>query len=102
MSVKVNSRTKEAVSKIRKLSINGIKEFSDVAVENAKRNSPYDTGNNRDLIDKDFNTGTARIFSQSGYGAHLELGTSRQQAQPYFAPAINETIREFNDGKKWS
>jgi hypothetical protein len=35
-----------------------------------------------------------RIYSQSGYGGYLELGTSKQQAQPHIYPAFEE-MSEF-------
>lgn len=102
-SVKITDRSHEAVQKVRKLTYEGRREFCEVAVEFAKTNSPYLTGNHRDLINHDeIDGGTkARIFSQSNYGAHLELGTSRMSPRPHFAPAIQGAIKDFNDGRKW-
>jgi hypothetical protein len=34
----------------------------------------------------------AKLFTQSGYGGYLELGTSRMRAQPYLWPAFIENI----------
>lgn len=104
----IHDHSKEAATKVMKLTGNGIIEFTDVFTENTKRRSPFLSGNNKSLIDKDNRvsiTGNrvigASVFSQSGYGGFLELGTSRMAAQPYFRPALDETIQEFDDGEKW-
>lgn len=50
------------------------------------------TGHNRQSLDVEFEetpSGTqAKLFSQSGYGGYLELGTSKMRAQPYIWPAF--------------
>lgn len=86
----------------------------------AKRYSPYLTGHNRssitmelyyngrrlkDLVESgftldpstiNFNNGWAfRVYTQSGYGGWLELGTSRMQAQPYIFPAWQSTYAKM-------
>lgn len=52
-----------------------------------------DTGHNRRSIDTEVkevpNGVTAELFTQSGYGGHLEIGTSRMPARPYLYPAFN-------------
>jgi hypothetical protein len=35
------------------------------------------------------------MFSQSGHGAYLERGTSKQPARPYMYPAFDANIREL-------
>lgn len=103
MSVVINDKTHEAVKKIRKLTYSGLIDFTEKATAIAKRKSPFKSGNNHDLIDWDEVHGSTstRMFSQTGYGAYLELGTSKMPARPYFSPAIGEAIKEFDDGRKW-
>jgi HK97 gp10 family phage protein len=52
------------------------------------------TGNNADSIDYSVDStrggATAQVFTQSGYGGWLEIGTSRMAARPYFAPAFQQ------------
>jgi hypothetical protein len=36
-----------------------------------------------------------RAYTESGYGAYLELGTSRMAARPYFAPAFRIAAAEL-------
>ena len=54
--------------------------------------SPHDRGTNRAGIrHKLITRGTSpwiEIFTTSGYGAYLELGTKRMPARPYIVPAI--------------
>jgi hypothetical protein len=59
----------------------------------AVENSPVRTGTNRRSIDTATvpddatATVTATLFTQSGYGGYLELGTSKMKAMPYLYPA---------------
>ena len=47
-------------------------------------------GTNRRSIDFDVDKSklTGRLFTQSGYGGYLEVGTSRMAPQPYMVPAV--------------
>jgi hypothetical protein len=36
-----------------------------------------------------------RIYTQSGYGAYIELGTQSMLARPYIAPAFNEALERI-------
>lgn len=109
MSVVVNDRSKAALAEINRLSNTALVEFVETTVEIAKDIVKVDTGNLKDSIDSDtigsafarFAIRVFRIFTQTGYGAFVELGTARMERQPFLGPAISETIREFNDGGKW-
>jgi HK97 gp10 family phage protein len=64
------------------------------------------TGHNRQSLDVEFTetpSGTqATLFSQSGYGGYLEVGTSKMRAQPYIWPAFlkfKNKIAELVRGK---
>lgn len=71
------------------------KELSPVSDANPKiEGTKYkDTGNNRRLIETEVKRGPkgpiAKLFTQSGYGLFLEIGTRLMRARPYLAPAIN-------------
>lgn len=93
-----------------------VPELGELVVRRAKELSPYDTGHNRRSITMDafvdgervgaqvesgFTVDSAtlgvkargpsfRIYTQSGYGAFLELGTRRMPAQPYIYPAFEQ------------
>jgi HK97 gp10 family phage protein len=57
------------------------------------------TGTNRRSIDSVVNDSpdgpVAELFTQSGYGGYLELGTSRMRAQPYLYPAFEMHIGQL-------
>lgn len=57
------------------------------------------TGHNRRSIDSQVTEVPegvrAQVFTQSGYGGYLELGTSKMRAQPYLNPAFDEHIGEL-------
>lgn len=46
------------------------------------------------LKGKDFSP-KFRIYTQSGYGGWLELGTKRMAARPYIMPAFQEAVQRF-------
>jgi HK97 gp10 family phage protein len=75
-------------------SLDQINSLCDTMSAIASKNSPVDTGNNRDSIAT--KTGmeggkpVGRVYTQSGYGGWLEIGTSRMAARPYLAPAYKE------------
>ena len=75
-------------------SMQDIDDLCNKMSEVASRNSPVDTGNNRDSIAT--TTGmeggkpVGRVYTQSGYGGWLEIGTSKRPATPYLAPAYQE------------
>lgn len=54
--------------------------------------SPKKTGTNARSIDTVTNDGPkgpeSSLFTQSGYGGYLELGTAKMKAQPYIYPAF--------------
>lgn len=62
------------------------------------------TGTNRRSIDStvtETEEGVqAQLFTQSGYGGYLELGTSRMRAQPYLNPAFEAHIGELAERVK--
>lgn len=82
--------------------------FLETFEEEAKMGSPVDTGNNRDSIHAEGTWTNSLMFdmkayTESGYGAYLELGTSRMAARPYFAPAFRIAAAELarTQGKDW-
>lgn len=53
----------------------------------AKRLCPVDTGRLRNSITHTIDETSAYIGTNVEYAEHVELGTSRQKAQPYLRPA---------------
>lgn len=104
--VVINDRSKQALAEINRLSNTALSEFVETTVEIAKRpppiGAPRDTGNLSDSIAHDNPSSRKfRVFTQTGYGGFVELGTAKMAKQPFLAPAIGATVREFQDGSKW-
>jgi len=99
-------RTEEALAQAIGACRKNFIEMVDVMVEESKSRSPVLTGNNRDSIESEESTPgqrdskgrfikgagsrvfAFRVYTTSGYGAYLELGSGRMPARPYFAPAF--------------
>lgn len=66
-----------------------------------KRKHPGGTGLNRNSIDTEIVQGekgvTATLFTQSGYGGYLEVGTSKMRAQPYLYPAFLKFVNKITE-----
>jgi len=60
---------------------------------------PGGTGHNRRSIDTTVAATEkgveAKLFTQSGYGGYLELGTSKMRAQPYLYPAFARHVSKI-------
>lgn len=63
------------------------------------RKRPGGTGTNRRSIDADVTqdeTGVkAELYTQSGYGGYLEVGTSRMSPQPYLMPSFMKFVKQL-------
>ena len=55
--------------------------------------SPYKRGFNRRSITYKVKGKTAEIWTESGYGGYLEVGTATMGARPYLRPAIERNKR---------
>jgi hypothetical protein len=64
--------------------------------------SPYDTGNNKRSIQSDIHPVEpwARVYTTSGYGAYLELGTVHMSGRYYFRRAFENTKAEINENRR--
>lgn len=76
-----------------------VNDLCEIMSMEAKNLSPRDTGHNANSIaykagiDKGKIFG--RVFTESGYGGWLEIGTARMPARPYFAPAYTMARQQF-------
>lgn len=102
-------KTKEAMSVIRHASEANFTDFIETMGEIAMDLSPFLTGHNMASIKSTGQWGNRlvfefAIFTESGYGAYLELGTTRMAARPYFAPAFQQALSNLkSEGEKiWS
>ena len=91
MEVKVKVRVKidneRVMGLVNKASSEGLLDTTVKIAGDVVRDSPIKFGTNKRSIDYWVKKLTARIFSTSGYGGWLEVGTRKMAARPYFHPA---------------
>lgn len=104
MKIDVKIDDKEVLRNLGKLSGDmkkamplGLKDLVMAIANSAIRGSPFLTGNNRRSIRYDAKGLTGSIFSTSGYGGFLEIGTAVMAGRPYFQPAVNQWLPKFGD-----
>lgn len=89
---------KELLAKLPQFQQENFQEIGQLMVESAKARTPIDTGrlvsNNKILKvnDKELIVG-----NPVPYAGFVENGTSKQRAQPFWRPVINELARRFPD-----
>ena len=111
----MNLRVNEVKAAVHSAAFTAVQEVFELdIVPEAKRLSPVspdnpkivgtkykDTGHNRRTIDAtvaDTPEGpSAELFTQSGYGGYLEVGTSRMIARPYLYPAFIRYIGKLGE-----
>lgn len=67
------------------------------AERNAKLGCPKDTGRLQNSISHTNDKNTVYIGTNVEYAAYVEMGTSRQDAQPYLEPAIVNHLQEYEE-----
>jgi len=73
-------------------------DFLNVAREVAVQTVVRDTGNlSRSIQWRRESAGHWAFFTETGYGAYVELGTSRMAARPCMGPGIAAAQREFGN-----
>jgi HK97 gp10 family phage protein len=90
----ININAEEGKAQARQAMLEAVQEVFELDIKPAAvADSPYLTGTNRRSIDTEVVATAsgvqAQLFSQSGYGGYLELGTVKMKAQPYLFPAFN-------------
>lgn len=107
VTLKLNPLAQEQVHEIQLAAVKEVFELdikpeavakSPVTPEGLERNiakhrkNPGGTGLNRNSVDVEVTETVkgieATLFTQSGYGGYLEVGTSKMRAQPYIYPAF--------------
>jgi HK97 gp10 family phage protein len=86
----------QAVGEVRTMADAQLNEMVEEMTVLAAQIVPRDTGNlARSIANKKVNELHYQVHTEAGYGAYVELGTSRMQARPYLAPAFEQTAAEM-------
>lgn len=80
-------------------------EIATIAVHgDAVDHSPWEFGTNARSIDSEVKEEggkpVATVFTQSGYGGYLEIGTTKMPARPYLKPAFDRNRELFLQATK--
>lgn len=103
MSVQVHDKSKQAYAQISSRVKDALqKDFVEVMVDVAKQECPVVTDTLRKSIDSEprGSDGYA-VFTRTGYGAYVELGTSRMAARPFMQKGFQAADREFRNSSQW-
>lgn len=92
---KFESNSDEFLKELEQLTPVALEECGLAAEGYAKRLCPVDTGRLRNSITHTTDENTAYIGTNVEYAPFVELGTSRQRAQPYLKPAVTDHTREY-------
>lgn len=78
--------------------IQDLRVSANTAVNIAKRTAPVDTGKLKSSIgfEPSEDKNDIIIFSKADYSGYVEFGTVRQNAQPYFFPAVRMAVIQLN------
>lgn len=89
--------TRQVVTALRKALTNGLETVGLLGERYAKKGCPVDTGRLRNSITHDVSDLSVYIGTNVEYAPYVELGTSRQKAQPYLVPAAKNHSSEYRD-----
>jgi len=98
ISVKTNLKIKEVNNKVNRASAEGLKDLIVDMAGDVIKGSPVakiEGGTNRRLIKYEAKGLIGKIYSTSGYGGYLEVGTYKMAARPYFRPAYDRHYKKL-------
>lgn len=119
-SIELNLKVNEAIKQIEKANKSAMRDTVVLVTGDAVKESPWITGTNRRSIVGEVSgmggvasggAGQAErlvddskiegaVYSSSGYGGFLEVGTSKMPAQPYIKPAADRHFTADKFGRK--
>lgn len=98
--VKLNLRDKEVKNQVNNAAERSLKNTITDIANDAIKGSPKLTGNNARSIKYEAEGLSGAVYSTSGYGGYLEVGTARMPARSYMKPALDRNIHKLPEGIK--
>jgi HK97 gp10 family phage protein len=100
ISIITNLKIKEVQDKVKEAAEKALKNVVVDIANDVVKGSPVETGNNRRSIQYEAKGLEGSIYSTSGYGGYLEVGTRKMPARSYFKPALDRNIKKLPEGIK--
>lgn len=95
MAVSSKDNSQQCISAIKSAIGAALGTVGQRAVGYAQSTVPVDTGALRDSIDYEATENQVTIYADMPYASYVELGTSRQAAQPYLKPSVTDHTDEY-------
>ena len=95
MDVKFTDNSAEILKAFEQATARGLEKIGLTAEGYAKAKAPVDTGRLRNSITHEVDGNDVYIGSNVEYAPYVELGTSKQKAQPFLKPAATEHSRTY-------
>lgn len=97
---KFTSHTTEARAQVQAATFKAVSDVFQIdMLEQAKIDTPVKTGTNKRSLDatviQQEKGVEATMYSQSGYGGYLEVGTKNMKPQPYMYPAFEKFVKKI-------
>lgn len=92
-----NDKTEEVLKALQDAKKKIYEEWGLIGERYAKELCPVDTGRLRNSISHEYDEEGAYIGTNVEYAPYVELGTSRQSAQPYLEPAVTNHFDEYKE-----
>lgn len=96
MRITFTDNSRQVIRDMESIAKNALRDTSLYVEGKAKLLSPVDTGDLRGSISHKFkNDKEVHIGTDVEYAVFVEKGTSRQSAQPFLTPSVENNIREI-------
>lgn len=95
MNVTFKDNSAEILKAFEQATERGLEKIGLVAEGYAKKLTPVDTGRLRNSITHEVDGNDVYIGSNVEYAPYVELGTSKQKAQPFLKPAATEHSQTY-------
>ncbi len=101
----INDQSDEVKKAVEKASKGALKDTIIDIAEDTIKESPWLTGNNARSIMFEVGPGgevaktsdEGAVYSTSGYGGYLEVGSKGRPARPYFRPALDKHLPKLSE-----